>query len=92
MVLRKEDWLPRSSREKSKKLKLEIEKLEQTLMRHATPEEIADHMGISVEEVYQTMHEQYFSNVLSIDEKIQNDDDEEGKQSLLLRMIKLKNS
>ena len=52
--LRKEDWLPRSSREKSKKLEEEIAKLEQTLMRHATPEEIADHMGISVDEVYQT--------------------------------------
>ena len=45
--LRKEDWLPRTSREKSKKLKIEIAKLEQTLMRHATPEEIAAHMGIT---------------------------------------------
>ena len=82
--LRKEDWLPRSSRDRSKKLKVEIENLEQKLMRHATPEEVANHLGITVKEVYETMHEQYFSNVLSIDEKIM-DDDEEGNQSFVIR-------
>lgn len=82
--LRKEDWLPRSSREKSKKLEEEITKLEQKLQRHATPEEIASHMGMSVEDVYQTVHEHYFSNVLSIDEKI-NDDDDEGQKSFVIR-------
>ena len=82
--LRKEDWLSRSSRERSKKLKQEIEELEQQLMRHATPEEVAEHLGITVEEVYQTMHEQYFSNVLSIDEKIQDNDDD-NKQSFVIK-------
>ena len=82
--LRKEDWLPRSSREKSKKLEEEITKLEQKLLRHATPEEIAEHMGISVDEVYQTVHEHYFSNVLSIDEKV-NDDDDEGQKSFVIK-------
>ncbi len=82
--LRKEDWLPRSSREKSKKLEDEITKLEQKLLRHATPEEIASHMGLSVEDVYQTVHEHYFSNVLSIDEKI-NDDDDEGQKSFVIK-------
>lgn len=82
--LRKEDWLPRSSREKSKKQEEEIMKLEQKLQRHATPEEIAGHMGISVDQVYQTVHEHYFSNVLSIDEKI-NDDDDEGQKSFVIK-------
>ncbi|WP_318615395.1 FliA/WhiG family RNA polymerase sigma factor [Sporosarcina sp. YIM B06819] len=82
--LRKEDWLPRSSREKSKKLEDEITKLEQKLLRHATPEEIAEHMGMSVDDVYQTVHEHYFSNVLSIDEKI-NDDDDEGQKSFVIK-------
>ena len=40
--LRKEDWLPRSAREKSKKMEATIEKLEQKLMRNVTPNEIAD--------------------------------------------------
>ncbi|WP_342512580.1 FliA/WhiG family RNA polymerase sigma factor [Sporosarcina sp. FSL K6-1522] len=82
--LRKEDWLPRSSREKSKKMDEEIIRLEQKLLRSATPEEIANHMGMTVDEVYQTVHEHYFSNVLSIDEKI-NEDDDEGKASFVLK-------
>ncbi|HLR10720.1 MAG TPA: FliA/WhiG family RNA polymerase sigma factor [Sporosarcina sp.] len=75
--LRKEDWLPRSSRERTKKLQHEIEGLEQKLMRHVTPEEIADHLQVSIEEVYETIHTQYYANVLSLDEKIQEDDQEE---------------
>ena len=42
------------------------------------------HMGISVDEVYQTVHEHYFSNVLSIDEKV-NDDDDEGQKSFVIK-------
>lgn len=82
--LRKEDWLPRSSRDRSKKMKIEIEKLEQTLMRHATPEEVASHMGLSVEEVYQTMHEQYFANVLSMDKKTA-DDDQDNEAAFIIK-------
>src|SRR5690606_1897223 len=82
--LRKEDWLSRSSRERSKKLDEEIHKLEQQYLRSVTPEEIAEHLNISVDEVYQTVHEQYFANVLFIDEKM-NDDDEQTEQSFVLR-------
>lgn len=82
--LRKEDWLPRSSRDRSKKMKIEIEKLEHQLMRHATPEEVATHMGLTVEEVYQTMHEQYFANVLSIDKQT-TDDDQENEAAFAIK-------
>lgn len=75
--LRKEDWLSRASRDKTKKLQQEIDRLEQKLIRHVTPEEIASHLNMTVDEVYQTMHEHYFSNILSLDEKIQDDDNEE---------------
>lgn len=76
--LRKEDWLPRSAREKAKKMEVQIEQLEQQLMRHATPEEIAEHMKLPVEEVYQTVHEHFFSNVLSINEQ-QDQEEMDGK-------------
>ena len=76
--LRKEDWLPRSAREKAKKLEAQIEQLEQKLMRHATPEELAEFMGMSVDEIYQIVHEHFFSNVLSINEQ-QDQDELEGK-------------
>lgn len=77
--LRKEDWLPRSAREKAKKLEAQIESLEQKLMRHATPEELAEHMNLPVEEIYQTYHEHFFSNVLSINEQQQDSEDGEAK-------------
>ncbi|MDW0115709.1 FliA/WhiG family RNA polymerase sigma factor [Sporosarcina thermotolerans] len=80
--LRKEDWMPRLAREKSKKLENEISKLEQKLLRHATPEEIADHLGIEVDDVYQTLHEHYFSNVLSMEERVGSDDEEGNSYTL----------
>lgn len=58
--LRKEDWLPRSARERAKKLDAQIEQLEQKYMRHVTPEELAEHMKLPVEDVYQTVQEHFF--------------------------------
>lgn len=81
--LRKEDWLPRSAREKAKKMEATIEQLEQKLMRHATPEELAEYMNMSVEEVYQTVQEHFFSNVLSINESQQDQEDSEGKSFVI---------
>ncbi|MDV6376691.1 FliA/WhiG family RNA polymerase sigma factor [Sporosarcina sp. GW1-11] len=87
--LRKEDWLSRSSREKTKKMDEEISKLEQVYLRTVTPEEVASHLGITTDEVYQTVHEQYFANILSIDEKM-NDDDEQNDHSFVLRDEQIK--
>src|SRR5690606_34830877 len=67
--LRKEDWLSRSSREKAKKIDAAIEKLEQKYMRTITAKEIADELNITEEEVYTTMNEHFFANILSIDEQ-----------------------
>lgn len=76
--LRKEDWLPRSARDKAKKLDANIEQLEQRLQRHATPEEIAREFNMPIEDVYKTVQEHYFANVLSINEQ-QELDNFEGK-------------
>ena len=76
--LRKEDWLSRSAREKAKKLEVQVEILEQKLMRHATPEELAEHMNVPVDEIHQTYQEHFFSNVLSINEQ-QDQEEAEGK-------------
>lgn len=81
--LRKEDWLSRSLREKTKRMDEEIHRLEQVYMRSVTPEEVAGQLGMTTDEVYQTMHEQYFANVLSIDEKM--NDEEESEQTFVLR-------
>ena len=81
--LRKEDWLPRSSREKSKKLESKIDELEQKLMRHASAEEIAEFVELPVEDVYQTVQEHFFSNVLSIDEQLQESEEPEHKSYVI---------
>lgn len=86
--LRKEDWLPRSAREKAKKLEVQIEALEQKLMRHATPEELAEHMNLPVEDVYQIVHEHFFSNILSINE--QQDQDEADGKTFVIRDDRMK--
>lgn len=81
--LRKEDWLPRSAREKSKKLESQIELMEQQLQRHVTPEEIAMSLGINIDDVYQTMQEHFMSNILSMDEQSSEQDDSEGKSFVI---------
>ncbi|KAB2337534.1 FliA/WhiG family RNA polymerase sigma factor [Cytobacillus depressus] len=80
--LRKEDWLPRNTREKAKKIEATMEKLEQRLMRNATIEEIATELNMSVEEVQSVSNEHFFANILSIDEKL-NDKEDEGHTHMI---------
>lgn len=75
--LRKEDWLPRSTRDKAKKIEVAIERLEQRHMGHVEVKDIARELGMTEEEVYTTMNEQFFANVLSIDEQPIDTDDKE---------------
>ncbi|WP_077617839.1 FliA/WhiG family RNA polymerase sigma factor [Bacillus sinesaloumensis] len=82
--LRKEDWLPRSSREKSKKVEAAIERLEQNLMRNATLPEIAAEVGMTEDDVYQTMNEGFFANVLSMDD-YQHDDETNEKSAFSIK-------
>ncbi|MFC0188871.1 FliA/WhiG family RNA polymerase sigma factor [Fictibacillus aquaticus] len=67
--LRREDWLPRSLREKTKKVEAAIEKLEQMNLRSVTPQEVADETGFSENEVTSVLSESFFANILSIDEE-----------------------
>lgn len=66
--LRKQDWMPRSMREKSKKIEKAAEIIEQQKMRAATLEEVAEACGMTIEEVSQIVSEGLFSNLLSINE------------------------
>ncbi|MBS4177097.1 FliA/WhiG family RNA polymerase sigma factor [Lederbergia citrea] len=76
--LRKEDWLPRSTREKVKKIEATSNQLEQRLMRHASTAEIAAESGFSEDEVCKTLNEYFFSSVLSMDEHIQDHEESES--------------
>jgi len=86
--LRKEDWLSRSAREKAKKIEAASERLEQKHLRTVTPKEIAAELGLSEEEVIQTMNEGFFANVLSVEEQ-PKDLEEQENQSFSLKDEKM---
>ncbi|MEQ6375350.1 FliA/WhiG family RNA polymerase sigma factor [Bacillaceae bacterium S4-13-56] len=67
--LRKEDWLPRSMRDKTKKIETEYRKLEQELNRTPTIKEIANQLSLPAKEVEDAMKDSFFSHILSIEEK-----------------------
>lgn len=81
--LRKEDWLPRSTRDKAKKIEATIEKLEQRLQRNVTPAEIAEELDLPEDEVYSAMNEHFFANVLSMDEQPSDQDEKDGATFVL---------
>ncbi|UOQ43032.1 FliA/WhiG family RNA polymerase sigma factor [Halobacillus salinarum] len=74
--LRKEDWLPRSVRDKAKKIEQAAEAIEQNQHRAATSEEIAEQLHMPVEEVEEIVKDSLFANVLSIEEKPRDGGDE----------------
>ncbi|MGN8644974.1 FliA/WhiG family RNA polymerase sigma factor [Gracilibacillus sp. HCP3S3_G5_1] len=74
--LRKEDWLPRTTRDKVKKIEHAIEVLEQSLQREATPNEIAEYLGLTTEEVEDSLKDSFFANLLSMEEKSKNTSEE----------------
>ncbi|MFC4557141.1 FliA/WhiG family RNA polymerase sigma factor [Virgibacillus kekensis] len=67
--LRKEDWLPRSIREKTKKVELVSQELEQIYHRAPTSKEIADKLEIPANEVETLVRDSLYANILSIEEK-----------------------
>jgi RNA polymerase sigma factor for flagellar operon FliA len=67
--LRREDWLPRSLREKTKRIEMTIEKMEQERMRSVSAAEVAAELGYSEDEVLSIMSESFLANILSIDEE-----------------------
>lgn len=70
--LRKEDWLPRSLREKTKRIEQASRELEQKLQRKPNAKEIAQKTEMSTDEVESVMKDALFSNILSIEEKHSN--------------------
>lgn len=66
--LRKEDWMPRSVREKSKRIERAADQIEQEQKRSASIEEIAEKCGMTVSEVSQVVSEGLLTNLLSLDD------------------------
>lgn len=81
--LRQGDWVPRSVREKAKKLEEAYQVLEQRYLRSVSDTEISSYLGISENEFQQMVHDVAVSTVCSIDDPIR-EEDSETRLSLLI--------
>lgn len=73
--LRALDWVPRSTRAKSREIDRAMVSLENKLGRQPEKRELARQLNISEEELYITLDDVSCSNILSLDEIIYPDDD-----------------
>lgn len=75
--LRENDWIPRTVRDKAKKMEEAYTYLEQQLLRMPTDEEVSAYLGISEKELQQVFMETSLATMVSIDEAV--GDEEEQK-------------
>ena len=66
--LRSMDWVPRSVRQKARKVEDTISKLEYVLGRPATDEEVAKEMNVDMESFYRLLSETASVSLLSLDD------------------------
>ncbi len=69
--IRKMDWVPRTLRQKQKRMDAAAAKLEETLGRPAEAKEIANELGISEEEYLGWRSEAELSNMVSLDDYLE---------------------
>jgi RNA polymerase sigma factor for flagellar operon FliA len=72
--LRAQDWLPRTLREKYKRLEHEFSVLEQKLGRNPSSEEVATAMGMDLEKYFQLMEEVHSLSFMSLDDFHEDDE------------------
>lgn len=76
--IRKMDWIPRTIRQKQKKLETAMHDLEVQLGRPASKDEVALEMGISVEELTDLVNQTNLSSLVSLDEYMEQGSDVKG--------------
>ncbi|MDP5273466.1 FliA/WhiG family RNA polymerase sigma factor [Chengkuizengella axinellae] len=81
--LRKGDWVPRSIREKSKKLEEAYKTLEQKHLRSVTDQEVCEFLNISESELYKMLQEVSVTTIYSLDEPVQEEESETRKSLLI---------
>jgi RNA polymerase sigma factor for flagellar operon FliA len=73
--LRKQDWIPRSLRSKSNKIKKVVDELEQACRGEVSDKVIAGHLGISVDEYQHWQAQLNSTSMISLDKPNPNYDD-----------------
>jgi RNA polymerase sigma factor for flagellar operon FliA len=71
--LRSYDWVPRSVRAKARSIERAYSKLENELRRTPTDKELAEELGLSEDELSQTLSQISFVGVIALDEAITGD-------------------
>jgi len=74
--LRQNDWVPRSVREKAKKIEDAYQKLEQKYMRAVTDAEISEFLQVSEADFQQMLQDVAVSTISSFDEPVKDDENE----------------
>ncbi|MCH5268074.1 MAG: FliA/WhiG family RNA polymerase sigma factor [Lachnospiraceae bacterium] len=69
--IRKMDWIPRTIRQKQKKLETAMQELEKRLGRTATNEELATELEIPVEELEELVNQTSLTSLVSLDEYLE---------------------
>ncbi|MBO5293314.1 MAG: FliA/WhiG family RNA polymerase sigma factor [Lachnospiraceae bacterium] len=70
--IRKMDWIPRTIRQKQKKIDAAMKEVEARQGRNATDEEIAQQIGISEEELLDWQGQMKITNLVSLNEYLEN--------------------
>ena len=81
--LRQSDWVPRSVREKSKKVEEAYQYLEQKHLRSVTESEVSSYLQIKMEELQKIRQEISVTNLTSLEDFVQ---DEETETTLMSRL------
>jgi RNA polymerase sigma factor FliA len=80
--IRKMDWIPRSIRQKQRKIDMAYQSLEQKYGRMASDEEIATELEISVDELENWQNQTKITNIISLDEFMEQGTESRVEQSL----------
>lgn len=78
--LREIDWLPRSVRQKSKELEKTFSELENKLGRPATDEEMAEHLGITLDAFHKKIQNITNYSIVSLDDLLEQKRDVMGDE------------
>lgn len=70
--IRNQDWVPRSVRQKSKDINEAVDYLWHKLGRDATDEELADHLGVDLDELDKIISQTSLYNIVSIEEEFED--------------------
>ena len=72
--IRRMDWIPRTVRQKQKALDAAYRKIEERTGKLATDEELAEELGISMDELMDMQNDTKVTNIISLDEYMEQGD------------------